>query len=381
MQGRPTDHRNLDLNKLHLDVVKGRADGKIIWQPRILCWHTDKLFAGEKLPAPYDGKSLPDIYRELGCSNRNYEFNACFRINDDHRIKRYDRKLSETETEHVIECPKGTITCITASTESSPARLTKKWWVENEDDLKVAIWIESNREWTFDHDFYNETNKVWGDLGAPTVFIPRVNVQRLYIDLMGVENAVYAMVDYPELVEEYFKAIDKDDEKLIKVINKSPIDIINFGDNVHSGTLSPYYFEKYVLPSYQKRTELLHKADKFVYAHWDGDTKSLLKYARQTGLDGIEAITPKPQGDVTIEEIKEALGDDMYLIDGIAAVLFDDIFPEEELVKQTEQIIKSFGPKLVLGISDEISSTGNIERIKLVGKIVDDYNAKVANLK
>ena len=31
----------------------------------------------------------------------------------------------------------------------------------------------------------------------------------------------------------------------------------------------------------------------------------------------------------------------------------------------------------MLGISDEISSTGDIERIRLVGKIVDEYNAKL----
>jgi hypothetical protein len=375
--GRLTDHRNLDLNKFHLDVVKGKAGGRIIWQPRILCWYTDKLFAGEKLPEPYEGKSLPDIYRELGCSNRNYDFNGCFRTKEDQRIKRFNRKLSETEIEHVIQCPKGEITCITQKVSSSPHHLMKKWWIENEEDLKVQMWIEANRDWYFDHNFYNEMNKVWGDLGAPTVFIPRVNVQRLYIDLMGVENAIYALTDYPELVEEYFKVIDEDDEKLIKVINESPIDIINFGDNVHSGTLSPYFFEKYVLPSYQKRTELLHKADKFTYAHWDGDTKPLLKYAKHTGLDGIEAITPKPQGDVTIEEIKEGLGDDLFLIDGISAVLFDDMFPEEELIEQTEKLIKLFAPKLILGISDEISSTGNIERIKLVEKIVDDYNARI----
>ena len=37
-------------------------------------------------------------------------------------------------------------------------------------------------------------------------------------------------------------------------------------------------------------------------------------------MDGIEAITPVPQGDVTLEEIKEGLGDEMYLIDGIPAI-------------------------------------------------------------
>ena len=41
------------------------------------------------------------------------------------------------------------------------------------------------------------------------------------------------------------------------------------------------------------------------------------------------------------------------------------------------KIIDLFAPNLILGISDEISSTGDIERIRLVGKIVDEYNAKI----
>ena len=94
-------------------------------------------------------------------------------------------------------------------------------------------------------------------------------------------------------------------------------------------------------------------------------------------MDGIEAITPVPQGDVTLEEMKEGLGDDMYLIDGIPAIYFDEIYPEEALVEWVHKILDMFAPNLVLGISDEISSTGDIERIRLVGKIVDEYNAKL----
>jgi len=144
---------------------------------------------------------------------------------------------------------------------------------------------------------------------------------------------------------------------MIEVINRSPINIINFGDNLHGGTLPPVYFEKYVLPTYIKRCELLHNGGKFVNAHWDGDTKTLLKYAKNCGLDAIEAITPKPQGDVTIEEIKENLGDDIFLIDGISAVLFDEMYPLEELEKQTKQLIKLFAGKLILGISDEYNAS------------------------
>ena len=118
-----------------------------------------------------------------------------------------------------------------------------------------------------------------------------------------------------------------------------------------------------------------HQVRYYTFAHWDGDTKAILPYAKETGLDAIEAVTPKPQGDVTVEEIKAAFGDQVGLVDGIAALLFDEMYPLEMLKQQTEQLIDLFAGKLILGISDEMSSTGNIDRIKYVGEIVDRHNA------
>ena len=217
-----------------------------------------------------------------------------------------------------------------------------------------------------------------GDLGAPTLFMPRMNVQCLYIEKMGVENAVFAMFDRPDEVEAFFAALNESHDRLIDVICDSPIEIVNFGENIHAGTLSPALFERYHLPECRRRCDRLHRAGKFVHAHWDGDTRPLLPYARETGLDGIEAITPEPQGDVTLEQIKAALGDEMVLLDGIPAVYFDETYSEEILIEATERILDLFAPRLVLGISDEISSTGDIERIRLVGEIVDRYNTSIA---
>ena len=215
-----------------------------------------------------------------------------------------------------------------------------------------------------------------GDLGASTIYMPRMNVQNLYLDKMGIKNGIYAFYDYPDTVEAYFRALEESHDRLIELINISPIDIINFGENVHSGTLSPRLFEKYHLPACQRRCDKLHSAGKFVSSHWDGDCKPLLKYTIETGLDGIEAITPQPQGDVSIEDIKVGLGDELFLLDGIPAVYFDDLYPVEMLVESVHKLIDLFAPRLVLGISDEISSTGDIDRIRIVGEIVEEYNAQ-----
>ncbi len=362
---------------LHRQVVTGRSRGKIIWQPRIGCWYTDKQFAGEPFPAPYTGMDLWEIYRELDCSARLYQYNACYRRIEHPAIETVERELNETDTEIVVHTPVGVQVTVRRRMLSNWHYLTVKWPIETEEELKVATWREENTTWAWDQAKYDELQVTVGDLGAPTMYMPRMNVQDLYINQMGVAAGIYAIYDWTDTVEAYFSALEGSHDRLIDVIVDSPIEIINFGENIHASTLSPELFHKYHLPACQRRCERLHAANKFVSSHWDGDTRPLLPYAQETGLDAIEAITPQPQGDVTLDEIKAALGDTIFLLDGIPAVYFDETFSVDTLVECVHRLIDLFAPRLVLGISDEISSTGDLDRVKVVGEIVDAYNAQV----
>jgi len=317
----------------------------------------------------------PDIYRTLNVSARVYEYNRCFQPVEDPAVRYHKKQLNETDTQITVETPAGRQIEVLRASPNSPYQICLKRLIADEHELKVAAWRAENTAWRWDQQAFDAVRAKWGDLGAPTMYMPRVNVQDLYINSMGTENAIYALYDWPDTVRGYFRALDASHDRLIDVINACPVDIINFGDNVHCGTLPDDLFCKYVLPAYQRRCEKLHAGGKFVHAHWDGDTKALLPYARETGLDGIEAITPKPQGDVTLEEIKEGLGDELFLIDGLPAIFFDTTFPVSTLKDCTRKLIDLFAPKLVLGISDEISSTGQIERIHVVTEIVNEYNS------
>jgi len=376
MATRPTDHANLDLTRFHLDVVRGEAGGRIIFQPRILAWLDDKLRAGRPLPEKYKDLSLPEIYRSLGCSNRIYDFNECFISHEDPAVSVTVTEDEDGRIEETFATPVGTQRAIYKRSPNSTYLHHIKWPIADEADMKIAAWREQRRTWSWDQPKYERLCTEWAGVGAPTIYMPRTTVQMLYIDQMGVEDSIFALTDYEDTCQAYFESLTTNQDRLIEVIKSSPIEIVNFGDNLHAGTLPPYLFEKYMLAEYQRRSELLHAAGKFVHSHWDGDCKPLLPYAKDTGLDGIEAITPQPQGDVTLDEIKEALGD-MWLLDGIPAIYFDKTFSEQTLIDCTKRCIDLFAPHLILGISDEISSTGDIERVRLVGDIVDDYNASL----
>lgn len=374
---RATDHHNLDLWDFNLDVCYGRANGKIIWQPRILAWFTDRYFGNIPLPGRYNCMTEPEIYRDLGCSNRLYFYNDCFRPIDPPEVVRKDVEIDSDHITHVIETPKGNLTEIVRITPNSWYRIEEKRWIESQDDMRIFTWLLDNSTWEWNQRAYEHTFDEWGRLGAPAMYMPRINVQDLYINTMGVERGVYAIYEWGECVTDYFRALHENHMRMIDIINASPIMLINFGDNLHCSTLSPKLYEDYVLPAYIERTSKLHTAGKWTFSHWDGNVKALLPYARVSGLDGIEAITPLPQGDVTLEEVKDALGDDIYLLDGIPAIYFDTTFGTDTLAECTELVIKLFAPHLVLGISDEMSSQGDIERIRLVGDIVDNYNAQL----
>jgi len=92
---------------LNRQVVFKESGGRIIWQPRIGAWYTDKQFAGEAFPPPFTGLDLYGIYRELDCSARLYEFNDCYKRIEHPSVHFTQRELNGTDTETTIETPVG----------------------------------------------------------------------------------------------------------------------------------------------------------------------------------------------------------------------------------------------------------------------------------
>ncbi len=341
----------------------------IVYQPRIEHWYGVNKAQGT-LPERYKDMSLIEVYDDLGISVRSYPFfNGCLKCADDSIVKHEAEQNGDIHVYRWVT-PLGSIEQHNRYT--ALASHTDKYPVETPDDARVMEYILRGRTWWFDMEAFGKGDAELGDRSAPMLFIPRINMQRLFVEIMGVENTFYAMADDLPMVERLITALNESDEPMLRVMAESPIPIINYGDNVDHHFLTPALYQRYVEPEYQRRSDMFRAAGKFTHAHWDGSIKNLLPYARRTHLDGIEALTPIPQGDVTIEEIKDALGD-MILLDGIPMTWFLPHEKIEDLERVTRQVIETFWPNLILGISDEPSPVCDIERVRLVAEILRDY--------
>jgi len=86
----------------------------------------------------------------------------------------------------------------------------------------------------------------------------------------------------------------------------------------------------------------------------------------------LECVPPEPQGNVTLEELSQGLEGKM-LSDGIPATHFMPYTGEEELKDFVHRLLDLFAPNIIVGISDMMPPDGDIERVRIVGRIVEDY--------
>lgn len=339
----------------NLNVFARRPNPNVFFQPRIEPWLDYHQRLGDLSPR-LAAMPLRDFYDDLGVSMRytHYYTGQPYPVVTRHRpgITITESGAGDRKT-RIIGTPRGRLV------EGLQRNTDGMWYtvdfpVSTPEQLDILAAYYELTEYHFDLDAFRIGAAWLGDRGAPSFWLPKSPYQALCQWWMTLEDFVQALAETPEAVERVMRALDASYDPLYRELAAASGDvrIVNFGENIHAQLTSPKYFERYFLPFYAKRSGALRQAGIFTHVHIDGFFKPLLPYLAGLPFDGIEALTPGPQGDVTLDEMKAAIGDKI-LLDGIPAVLFMPHHSEKQLMECTERVIELFHPNLVLGISDE----------------------------
>jgi len=357
--------------ELNLAIFEGTAD-RVLWQPRLETWIRHHKQYGT-LPDRFRGMGNFEIYDTLGCSVR-YGAHAGIEGFED----RDDMvRIEEHHQDHrvvTIRTPVGEISsvyreiwengrCVNSRIEKYPVQSAK--------DLKVATDLVNRQHYGANPEAFEEAVRLVGHRAEPTIGLTGSGFTDLIKYWCGLTDTFYLLYDYPSEVECYLEACDRRDDRLIDEALKLPCRIFNLGDHATNEFTPPPILKKYMIPRWQRIAERLHSAGRFVHSHWDGNSVLMLPFLRETDLDGVEALTPAPMGDMTLEQIKDAVGDKIVVLDLLPAIDFLPGHGVEDLLEFTRKVIDMFAPRLILGVSDEISPPGEIEKIEAVSKLVD----------
>ncbi|MFO7946178.1 MAG: uroporphyrinogen decarboxylase family protein [Armatimonadota bacterium] len=356
-----------------LATFNRRPVDRICFQPRIYYWYNGRI-AENTMPEKYRGMSMLEVYDELGAYPR-YAPEVL-------GISVFKKRTDNTVTTHVTERGRDTITVqdtpigsireVRRQGHVSSGAYRIEYPVKTPDDMEVMEYILQHTEFYFDRAAFEKASEMFGHRGVVQSFYERSPFQRLMINYMGWENTIFALNDNPERTHEFMHAIERWDDGMYEVICDSPLQIVNFGENLDANIDSPRVFEEYLMPYYNRRIAQLHGAGKFCHIHIDGAMKPLLPLLDSVDFDGIEAATPEPQGDVTLAELEDALGEKI-LLDGIPAIMFLPEYSDDELIDLATEVLERFSPNLILGVSDEVPPPADIEKVRLVAELVEDF--------
>lgn len=373
--------KELTLRKRILNTFEYKKINRIVFSPRLYYWYLGnklhlKLSANKRyfanIPSHYLGKTQYEIYTHLGASPR-YVFETFY-------FPLY-RENIKSKTEIFIREQKGAKPSEIVTSYRTPIGNLRKitnnghiieYPIKSLNDIKIMKYILNNTKFQFLDRNYKKAEELLGNNGIPCTFFPRSPYMRLIVDYMGFSKTIIFLKKFPSQIENFMKFIEEWDNDMYENLANSPLKIVNFGENIDSNLSPPPYFEKYLLPYYKKRVKQFHDARKFCHIHIDGSIKDLLPYLSDLPFDGLEALTAKPQGDVSLEEIKDSIGDKI-LLDGVPSILFLHQYSIKFVRDYTQKVLDLFSPNLILGVSDELSPNGDITKIEMITDVINSF--------
>lgn len=210
--------------------------------------------------------------------------------------------------------------------------------VETKEDLRVLrnIW-ESTRYEAAEGalESYKRVEAALGDDGVFTQTLSPSPVQQVIEFDMGLVNFYSLLTDHRHEVEDLLAAMHRRRcEEYRLTAQRSPARVVISVENTSSQLTSPEYYRRYSLPHLRDFVDIMHGAGKVAILHMCGHLKALLPVIRETGLDGVHAMTPPPIGDTPWEMGLDVLGNDTIIMGLLSMCLTNPVLPNPEDIRE-----------------------------------------------
>jgi hypothetical protein len=241
------------------------------------------------------------------------------------------------------------------------------------EDYKVQLWIEEHTRYELDLGPVTEHMQGPGREGLSVgMLIPRSKsaYQLLVEHLAGTEELIYALMDFPEVVEELWaRMVQADLEAVRLAVGSGAYGYYLTWEDSSTQNYSPSQYDRYIGSEIGQWCRILEDAGAHYIQHACGHLRDLVVRMREHGAFGVESLSPPPTGNLSLREARARVGQGFGIIGGIEPTSFLNL-SHEELAAYTEQVIEdgSGGP-FVLANSDSCPPGVTEAKFRLVAEI------------
>jgi hypothetical protein len=244
------------------------------------------------------------------------------------------------------------------------------------DDYPAVRFIYEHLRFEASYDEYLGKQAAIGEAGQYMSEGPDTPLHELFVHIMGYQQASYALHDRPYEMDCLLEIMFEKKLQALDLAVASPAPIILTPDNTNADFETPRLFTHYALPYFKIASEKCHALGKLHVAHMCGKLRALLPQVAQSGLDGIESLTPPPFADTYLWDARQALPG-VCIIGGVSPHLLvgDYDRPQIEAYMRNLWARMAPGDNFILAISDDTPANAEIERFLWISEFVEANGA------
>ena len=249
-----------------------------------------------------------------------------------------------------------------------------EFFIKGPEDYRVVEFMVNDAVYIPNDDAIHEAKRTLGEDGAVIGNLGYTPMQQMLIMWMGPERF---SVDFYENQDEFlglYETLCRRHEEEYEIAANSPVEFVEYGDNVTAHMIGLERFRKYVVPCYDRLGERLHARGKRVGSHLDGDLKLLKEAIRDSELDFIEAYNPPPDGDLSVREARECWGSTVISINFTSSI---HLAEPKEIEAHTCQLLRDARPGtgFLVGITENIPESVWQQTLPLILRVLREQGS------
>jgi uroporphyrinogen-III decarboxylase len=377
-----------------LAAIRGEVPDRLPWAPRLEFWHRARRRRGT-LPADLRSLNLMEIADRLGVAyyqvipdfteagemdmvDRGLGLFSLPVLVYETKLEGVERRVTRRGTETIVEyhTPVGSIRTATVYTEEMlDAGASTPWTTEHAirepRDFETVGYIFSRLKVTPRYEGYLRRREEVGDRGIVVAYLggAACPIHHIMKELMPVEKFFYAAHDYPEAIEKLAEQMEPFYEQMKQAAAGSPAEVVLLGANYDDSITYPPFFRKHILPALKDYAEVLHRKDKYLMTHTDGENRKLMPMYLEAGFDVADSVCPHPMTSLRLEDILEAFRDRIAIWGGIPAILLcESSASEADFRAFIDGVAERYGSasRFILGVSDMVTADAEWDRMQYI---------------
>ncbi len=354
-----------------LTLLTGGTPDRLPWFGDLAYWAYAMEMRGEVPPGWQRTQEYYRFQRDLGVGFY-LQGDWAFSTSTDASV------LVETREERgcslrLVHTPLGTLREETRYLPEAFTHAITRHLVSSWEDLRILRYWWEHTDFRPDLEGALRRRPLVGDHGVVLCYLPRSPFQEMNAALTGISNLVSFWADHRSEFEKTLQLLGERFDEAAEASLAVPADCFMIPENLSSEVVGRFY-GKYVRPWEEKWTARIRQAGKHSFIHMDG-TLGLIDQVAAAGFDVIEAFTPVPVGDMSIEAARARARSGPVLWGGLPGIYFTPLVDDDEFERFVRETIVTMvrDGRMVLGVADQVPPDGLRARVARVAELVDLY--------